>query len=327
MPIQTGFSQTTPIQASLDNGLTYIATTANPFPHGLLQPAGPSGGLTTNLGQGLTFHDRNRKRAYSQRWSLGLQRMVSGQFLIDASYVGSRVTRLPVTRNYNETPAQYLSRSPLRDQATIDFLSATFPSPFYNIDPIYGKNISRASLLRPYPQFGSISGSDPAGYTWYHSLQVRTEKRFSDGYTMQLAYTFSKVMEATEFLNPTDAMPYESISSLDRPHRLAASGIWELPLGKRRRFGSSWPGVMDAALGGWQLGLVVSRQSGAPLGFGNAIFTGNIKGIPLPKDDVDVDRWFNTNAGFNRNSKEQLGSNLRSFPLRFSGIRGDDQRS
>jgi hypothetical protein len=327
VPIQTGFSQSTPIQASLDSGLTYIASNANPFPNGLLQPAGPSGGLTTNLGQGIEFHDQNRRRSYSQRWSLGVQRLLPGDFVLDTSYVGSRVTRMAVSREYNSTPAQYLSTSPVRDQATINYLSATFPSPFFGVDPIYGRNMSRANLLRPFPQFGSITGDDPIGYSWYHSLQMRGEKRFSQGYTLQFAYTFSKLMEGTDFLNATDPMVYESISALDRPHRFAASGIWEIPVGKGRRFGSDWPAVVNAALGGWQIGAVVSRQSGGPLGFGNVIFNGNIKDIPLPKGQIDVDRWFNTDAGFNRNSQQQLANNLRTFPLRFSGIRGDDQRS
>ncbi|MBI4873025.1 MAG: TonB-dependent receptor [Acidobacteria bacterium] len=327
VPIQTGFSQTTPIQASLDNGLTFVARTPNPFPNGLLQAAGPGGGLKTNLGQGISFHNPRRARSYSQRWSLGLQRMLPGEFVVDASYVGSRSTRLTVNRNYNSTPAQYLSKSPVRDQATIDFLSATFASPFYGIDPIYGRNMSRGGLLRPYPQFGDISSDDPAGYSWYHSLQMRTEKRFSHGFTLQVAYTFSKTMEAVEFLNATDPMPYESLSTLDRPHRVAASGVWELPFGKGRQFGSGLPAAVDTVLGGWQLGAVITRQGGAPLGFGNILFAGDIKGIPLPKSQKDVDRWFNTEAGFNRNTRDQLASNVRRFPPRFSGVRGDDQRS
>ncbi len=327
VPIQTGFSQSTPIQASLDSGQTYIATTANPFPRGLTRPEGPAKGLTQNLGQDISFHDYNRRRAYSQRWSMGVQRMLPGEFVVDASYVGSRVTRLTVNREYNSTPAQYLSKSPVRDQPTISYITATFPSPFNGIDPIYGQNISRANLLRPYPQFGSISGDDPSGYSWYHSLQVRGEKRFSYGYTMQLAYTFSKLMEATEFLNSTDPMPYETISALDRPHRLAASGIWEIPVGKGRKFGASLPRPVDTVIGGWQLGAVVTRQSGAPLGFGNILFAGNIKDIPLSGDRRDVDRWFNVDAGFNKITAQQLANNIRTFPLRFSGIRGDDQRS
>ena len=327
VPIQTGFSQSTPIQASLDSGLTYIATTANPFPTGLLQPFGTSKGFVQNLGQSISFHSADRRRSYSQRWSLGVQRMLPAEFVLEVSYVGSRVTRLLVDRDYNTAPARYLSTSPLRDQRTIDFLSASFLSPFYGIDPIYGRNMSRANLLRPYPQFGSITGAEPIGYSCYHSMQVRGEKRFSHGFTLQLAYTWSKLMEATEFLNATDPMPYESLSALDRPHRLAASGIWEIPIGRGRQIGTAVPRVLDGVIGGWQLGVVVTRQSGAPLGFGNAIFIGDIKQIPLPSDQRDVDRWFNTGAGFNTRTAEQLASNLRAFPLRFSGVRSDDQRS
>jgi hypothetical protein len=215
----------------------------------------------------------------------------------------------------------------VRDQPLIDFLSATFPSPFRGLDPIYGANISRANLLRPHPHFGDVVGEEPVGYSWYHSMQVQSEKRFSRGYTLQFGYTFSKLMEASSFLNATDPMPYECIGSLDRPHRLTASGIWEIPLGKGRRFGAAWPRPVDFALGGWQLGVILTRQSGAPLDFSNIIFNGDIKNVPLLVGQRDVDRWFNVDAGFNRDSRQQLQYNVRGFPLRFSGIRGDDQRS
>jgi hypothetical protein len=147
--LQTGFSQATPMQASLDNGLTYRANTANPFPDGLIEPAGATGGLLTNLGQAISFFPAERKQPYVQRWSFGLQQSLPAQFLGEATYVGSRGTRLGVTRQINNTPAQYLSVSPVRDQPTIDYLSRSFPNPFLGIHPIYGANISRANLLRP----------------------------------------------------------------------------------------------------------------------------------------------------------------------------------
>jgi hypothetical protein len=322
--IQTGFSQTTPILASLDNGLTFQATLANPLPHGLLPPLGAAGGLTTNLGQDLTFYPPARKNPYAQRWSFGIQQQVKG-FLVEATYVGNRGVRLPVIRDINNTPAQYLSRSPVRDNTTINYLSTQIPSPFAGLDPIYSDRISRADLLRPYPQFGRIQFSDPAGYNWYHALQVRSERRFSNGFTFQLAYTWSKLMEAVDFLNRTDPMPYEIISDLDRPHRLALSFIYELPFGRGRRFGSTVGRPLDLAIGGWQLNGIISYQSGAPLEFGNVIFNGNIKDLVLPSDQRTAERWFNIDAGFKRQAKEQLASNIRTFPFRFAGLRADDQ--
>jgi Carboxypeptidase regulatory-like domain/TonB dependent receptor len=321
--IQTGFSQTTPIQASLDQGLTFITTTANPFPNGVLSPLGPAGGLATNLGQSLEFYSSGRTHPYSQRWSLGVQHLLPGNFVAEADYVASRATRLSAFRELNAIPARYLSTKPTRDQATIDFLSATFPNPFFGTNPIFGSRISRADLLKPYPQFGSITAIEPIGYSWYHSLQVRAERRFSNGFTFQLGYTWSKLMEAVEFLNPSDTTPYEVIGNFDRTHRLAMSGIWEIPLGRGRRFGATLPAPVQWIIGGWQIGSIVVRQSGAPLGFGNVPFDGDLKAIPLPKSQRSVDRWFNTEAGFERNSGQQFSFALRTLPLRFSGIRGD----
>lgn len=325
--IQTGFSQSTPIQASLDGGLTFRATTADPFPTGLIPPLGAAGGLATNLGQAVSFFQVERKQPYLQKFSFGLQQALPWQFLADVSYLGTRGTRLGVDRQLNITPAQYLSRSPVRDQRTIDFLSQQFSNPFFGTNPIYGRNISRANLLRPYPQFGNVTVNDPVGYSWYHSLQTRLEKRFSHGYTFQLSYTWSRTMEAIEFLNPTDPVPYESIATLDRTHRLVMSGIWELPFGRGRRFASHMPAVLEFFAGGWQLNGVVQRQSGAPLGFGDVwtLFTGNPDTVRLPKSQRSVDRWFNTGAGFNRNSAQQLSNQIRVSPLRFGGIRADGQ--
>jgi hypothetical protein len=325
--IQTGFSQSTPIQASLDSGITFRATNADPFPTGILPPLGAEGGLATNLGQSVSFFEERPKQPYIQRFSFGLQQALPWQFLAETTYVGSRGTRLGINRAFNEIPAQYLSRLPVRDNATINFLSQQFPNPFFGIHPIYGANISRGNLLRPYPHFGAISAIQPIGYSWYHSLQTRVEKRFSRGYTFLLAYTYSKTMEALEFLNSTDPRPYESVSALDRPHRLVSSFIWELPFGRGRRYGSHLPGALEFVAGGWQLNGIVQRQSGPPLGFGDVftLFTGNPEDIKLPKDKRNVDRWFNTDAGFNKNSAQQLASQIRVSPLRFSGIRGDGQ--
>jgi hypothetical protein len=215
----------------------------------------------------------------------------------------------------------------VRDQKTIDYLGTVFNEPLSGTDPVFGRSVTRGNLLRPYPQFGGISVMDPSGYSWYHSLQVRSEKRFTAGYTLQVAYTLSKSMGATEFLNPTDPQPYRSLMDMDRTHRLVVSGILEIPFGRGKRWGSSLSKPVLAVAGGWQLNGAMQRQSGAPLGFGDVftLFKGDPTAITLSKDERSVDRWFNTEAGFNRNSAQQLASNIRVSPLRFSGIRADGQ--
>jgi len=321
-----GFSQSTPIEASNDNGLTFKATLANPLPTGLLAPLGPAGGMETNLNGSVSFFATSRKLPYAQRWSLGIQRQLPSSFMVEVSYVGNRGTRLPVNRNLNFTPAQYLSTSPMRDAKTISYLSATSPSPFYGLNPLFtSSTITRGTLLMPYPQFGNVTFSDSVGYSWYHSMQSRVERRFSRGFTLQLAYTWSKAMDATSFLNASDPMPYESLADIDRTHRGTGSGIWELPFGKGRRFGSNMPGVLEFFAGGWQLSGAWQRQSGQPIGWGQMILFGDPNQIVLPSDQRNCDRWFNTGV-FDKNSTDALASNIRTFPLRFSNIRLDSQR-
>jgi hypothetical protein len=322
--IQTGFSQSTPIQSSLDNGLTFIASTANPFPNGLLAPLGPAGGLTTNLGQSISFYSPDRTRPYAQRWSFGLQRLLPGNFVLDASYVGNKGIRLPIAQSVSNTDRRYLSTLPVRDQDQINFLTAQFPNPFFGLSTVYGTQTNRASLLTEHPQFSGVTRTlAPLGYSWYHALQVQVERRYAQSFTFQLSYTLSKAMEAVNFLNPSDPGPYRSIGTFDRPHRLSMSGIWDVPFGHGKRYGGTVPRAVHWIAGGWQLNGLVLRQSGPALGFGNVIFNGDLKHIPLDKDQRSVDRWFNVNAGFNRIPAQQLQFNLRTFPLLLSGVRGD----
>ena len=326
IPQQTGFSQATPIQASLDNGLTFVATNANPFPQGLIPVQGAAAGLATSLGQGFSFYDPNLKQGYSQRWSFNLQHMLPGQVMVDAAYVANRGTRLAISRDLNSIPNQYLSRAGNRDAALIGSLSQQIPNPYFGLAPSYPRTITRGNLLRPYPQFGNLSAVVPDGYSWYHSLQLRAERRMRNGLSLQASYVWSKFMEAIEYLNPADEQPYEVIADNDRPHRISMSGIWEIPVGRRRRFGGSIPQAADLLAGGWQLNGVVIVQSGPPLGFGNSIFNGDIKAIPLQGSARSVDRWFAT-EGFARDASLQLQLNRQQLPLRFSGIRGDGQRA
>src|ERR1700682_3265949 len=128
-------------------------------------------------------------------------------------------------------------------------------------------------------------------------------------------------MEATQKLNPTDVYPTHFISSLDRPHSLTTSGVYELPIGKGRQFLSRAHGALNQVLGGWSVQAIYLLSTGAPITFGNIIFNGDVHNIGLPSSQRSLSQWFNTDAGFNRNSQQQLASNIRTFPLALSGLR------
>ncbi|MGH9160490.1 MAG: carboxypeptidase regulatory-like domain-containing protein [Vicinamibacteraceae bacterium] len=324
---QVGFTRDTAIVPSLDSGQTFIATLANPLPDGLLEPTGSSLGLMTNVGLGAAFpYVADVETPRSHRWSLGVQQELPWQILVEATYVGAHSEHLPVTRELNPVPREYLSTSPVRDDATHDSLTAAVPNPFASLLPgtdLAGDTVEQQQLLRPYPQFTSIDADETIGAIDYHALQGRIERRMSSGLTLQMAYTWSRTMSETAFLNDTDQRPERVIGPFDRTHVLSTSGIWEVPAGRGRHWGNNWRPMIDGLLGGWQVSFLFKAQSGAPLGFGNFLLAegATVDDIALPGGDRGFERWFNTDA-FVRASSEQLVSNVRTRPTRFSEVRG-----
>ena len=319
---QGGFNQTTNLIPSNDNGQSFRATLANPFPGGIEPAPGSSQGLRTFLGRGISFFRDDRKIAYQQRWSLSVQRTLPWRSVLEIQYVGNRGTSLEVSTNLNAIPVQYLSTSQVRDQPTIDFLTAQVTSPFASLPEFAGTGlanvrIARNQLLKPFPHFIDITNNQPAGSSWYHGLQVSYQKRMSHGFTVQMAYTWSKFMEATAYLNATDPRPEHVISDLDFPQRLTLSGIWEVPFKKSRNR------LVDLFATGWQLQAWYEGQSGEALGFGNIPFRGNLADIAYPANQRFPTRWFNIDAGFERDPAKALGNNLQTLSTRFTGVRAD----
>lgn len=325
---QTGYSLATTIIPSTDNGLTLLASLANPFPNGILSPAGSSTGLATNVGRAISFYNQELLDPYMQRWSLNVQRELPMRSVVEVGYVGNRGSKLVASRNLNAVPNPYLSSSPARDQARIDYLNQLVPNPFAGIAAFTGStltaaNIARSQLLRPYPAFGDITYNSNGGFSWYHGLTVNFEKRFSSGLLFQTNWTWSKFMEATTFLNGGDARPYRSISDQDATHRYTMNVLYEIPIGQGKRLFGGMNRWLDLAIGGWQVQGSYEGQSGYPLGFGNMIFNGDLANIPLAVSERRAERWFNTAAGFETRAAMQLASNVRTAALRFSGVRAD----
>ncbi|HEY6400153.1 MAG TPA: TonB-dependent receptor, partial [Blastocatellia bacterium] len=328
---QNGFNQSTNLIPTLNNGQDFIATLANPFPNGLAIPPGSSQGLSTFLGRNISFYNEEALNPMIQRWSLSVQQELPGRMVAEVSYVGSRGTKLGAPRNINPIPRQYLSTKNERDPQVSNFLTEQVNNPFFGIPEFAGaalgnQRVARSQLLRPYPHFQDIMVTEPVGYSWYHSLQMGVEKRLTKGLTFQASWTYSKFMEAIDYLNPTDPRPEEVISDMDFPHRFVLNGIYELPFGKGRKWFNGASRWVDYAIGGWQLQGWFEGQSGQPLGFGNAIVRGDLRDIALPVSERTAEKWFDVtavNEVFELRSNQQLENNIRTLSSRFSFIRAD----
>ncbi len=353
---QPGFSQTTTIVASNDLGLTFNATLANPFPSGVLAPAGASRGADTFLGQdlnnasGARFAPLDFQNAQNTRYLISVQRELPNQWLIEGGYTGSRGWNLTTGGGgaageieLNALPAQYLSTSRVRDQATIDFLAALVPNPFRGLLPGTSNNaatIARSQVLRPFPQFGNVRTFDDNGTSRYNSAQFKVEKRFTKGYTLLAAYTWSKFTEQVFQLNPYDTTYEDRVAASDVPHRVTISGIWELPFGHGRQFAAGANRFTDAIIGGWSLQAIGQLQSGQPIDLNarNVYFNGDPSSVKTDYSGdtnnpvFDVSGFYFHDAAVQTNGVDdpvkqradtriRLANNVRYFPSKTDGLR------
>jgi hypothetical protein len=321
--LQSGFSASTTFNATLNSFLSPTDTLSKPFTNGIQQPTGSSLGLATFLGQGLTIPYVEQLNPYSLRWNFDIQREIARNLVFEIGYTGNHAVHLPISHAINFVPAKYLSRSATRDQATIDFLSGIVANPFSGLVPgqgINGTTISRSSLLIPFPQFGGITlANDPRGSSYFHSMAVRVEKRYSHGLNLLTNFTYSKLMDRRRFLNDSDPLPEKRVSSDDRPLRVVVSGSYDLPFGKGKRF-DAHNGIVNRVIGGMVINAIYNYQVGAPMNWEgqNPLFLGG----DLQADPRNIDRAFDTTR-FNTNSAQQLGNNIRTFSSRFGNLRVD----
>ena len=124
-----------------------------------------------------------------------------------------------------------------------------------------------------------------------------------------------KQIDQTTRLNEFDTTLDRIVAEFNRENRLVLSGIWEIPFGHGRSFGGTASGWLDHVLGGWQVGVIYQAQTGRPLRFPNAFYSGNTANLVLSGSEQTVDRWFNT-SGFVTASAAQPGTyHSRGFPV------------
>jgi hypothetical protein len=247
---------------------------SNPYPLGFQRATGSSLGLATLLGQAVTGMNRGRVTPYAEQWNFNIQRILPKNFLLDIAYAGSRGLHLFGNLNPDQLPNEYLTRG--------SALGQLVPNPFYGListGTLSAAQVQLSQLLRPYPQFTAVTiGNNSYGASTYHALQAKLERRFASGFSLLIAYTFSKLMDdvsATTTGYPGEIFGGDSIqdfnnrrnerapASFDTPHYLAINSVYELPFGPGKKLLKGGP--LSAILGGWQLNGISVFHSGFPM--------------------------------------------------------------
>ena len=291
---------------------------------------------TAGLGQGVFTVDGTLGSGYAQQWNVSVQRELTANTVLEVSYLGSKITNIGIPdSNINQLTEEQLKLGPT--------LLERVPNPFFGIVPrsssIGDPTITRAQLLKPYPEYTAVSFyRNNVGTTNYQGLALSIRQRMSAGLTYSAAYTRSKltdiassVFDASILTGPlTNAAVADShnlerdrdYSTGDIPHYFAASVVWDLPVGRGRA--KQPTGVFGALVSDWTVASFMTMQSGVPVAvtqansLGYAGFTTqrpNLVGDPtLPDDERTPARWFNT-AAFALANQFTIGSASRN-PVR-----------
>lgn len=304
--------------APLLNGVPQ-ATLSNPYPatNPLIPPLGKAVG--TNLGRGgtdLIWYPQFFQKAYNHRLNLTVEHQFPGQFVATVTYF----------RNFGD---QHFTRSlnnidPRIQEQYQGLLNNTVANPFYHYlnttlvpGPLYNQpTVSLGTLLRPYPLYGGLYQLNTLGAgERYQDLEVRIQKRFSQGYNFLLGYIYIREKYQQYFNDLSTYLDQLSWQASDQPHhRVTSAGSYELPFGKGKQFLSGLPRAADAIVGGWQVTGVLTFNTGDYPRFGNLIVTSD------PCQNAPAGYYWNPNA-FSLLPSGQTYT-LRTNPLQYSCITG-----
>ncbi|HQR31957.1 MAG TPA: carboxypeptidase-like regulatory domain-containing protein [Blastocatellia bacterium] len=325
----TGYSTISTALATL-NGVPQ-ATLSNPFPttgsapNPLQQPTEKSLGRYTNLGNAVSLDQYELKPQNNDRFSLSYQREIWGRTIVSFDFFYNNGFNLPIDVDLNQADPSFVYEQPR------SVTNATVANPFRNYltTSVFpgalrngAANVTVASLLRPYPQYGAITQTNTALRDLHvKSYKVQAQRPFVKGMSVLVNYAYQSE-EQTEFFDDI-AMFKRDLTWRPLPiakHRFNHALTWELPVGKGRWLLKNAPAAVDAAVGGWQLTTTNRWYSGRQL-----IFSQNLIVSGTPKvDNPAFDRWFDKSvfSALPAGTTSDPSSIKRTNPWTYDGLVG-----
>lgn len=272
----------------------------NPYPQNAVSPP------DSNLDPGVLVGNDNPPMIHPSSgtpptqiyWTTQIQQQVSSSMIASIGYVGMHTYHLGVWSKPNEvnpTEAQqtYSAAAQAAGLPLNEFLAlsitdprvtaAGITSPWSGFVPIFGAGATASQALRPWPQYGDVDNPlNPIGSASYNGLQTSLQKRFSQGLTFLLSYTFSKTIGDVDSNNGALAgaenaifagsfyqdyynnKAERAVTSSDIPHVVSLSYTYELPFGRGKKF-LNHGGAVNTVVGGWSFSGIQQYQSGRPI--------------------------------------------------------------
>ncbi len=294
----------------------------NPFP--TAYPIVPAYQRTlgdyTLLGDSISYMIEDRPRQHSDRFNFSFQRQLAGGIILDATYFlnySNFAWDLGRDLNMVDPRIGYQYKGVTNVQVANPFyqiLPATkFPGPLRN-----QRTVSNSSLMKPYPQYGSINVTEgqPGGNMHYQSIQFKAQKNFSRGYSMLWGYNYHWQEDQRFYDNiATYLQQYTWIPTDASKHRMTFAATWELPFGKGRTYMSTASPFMEALLGGWNLTPAGFWRSGRAIRFGSLVVNGDPH-----VENPNQTQWFDKKV-----FSIVPAFTARNNPWQYDGLRGPQQ--
>ncbi len=245
----------------------------------------PAYGLPPNLDPGIFngqplgnswIRSSQGKPSMLFEWGLQVQQELAQDLILQVGYMGNKAQNLRSSlENPNNIP---LSAFSLGNNLNSSVAGNTVGvvSPFPGFYSLWGAGAPINHALRPFPQYSQIDAGcclQNDGMSTYNALLVSLSRRFRNGLSLQVSYTWEKSLtdaeseqpEPTTIQNPTDLHQEKAVSSEDLPQTLVLAPLYQLPFGKGKAYLNH--GLSSYVAGGWEVGTDQRYESGQPITF------------------------------------------------------------
>jgi outer membrane receptor protein involved in Fe transport len=258
------------------------------YPDGFTSPA-----LFSTVTTKTVYVQKDIRTPYVQSWHLDVQRELPGNMLFDVAYIGNHTVHLWVTGDLNQA-----------------------------VPNLTGQSLG-VKARRPNAQFDYIDSNFSEGFANYNGLQVKLEKRYSNGLSLLNSFTWAKAIDdasgalemangdqqSINIFNPASS---KGVSGYDQRLNNTTSFVFDLPFGHGRRFGSSSSTLVNGVLGGWTLTGINTMVTGQPINLtydpsaafiatdgskNSAVYRPNVSGdVLMPAAQRTIKQYFNPNT-------------------------------